>query len=179
MRIAPVRLECQHTTGARFASTSERCYLSVPMRVGPDTVLGRHDALLRVARIPWFFAFVAATTLSIHLLALGHLVFFTHVRCEHGAFVHSAHRDPQVSSRGDPHNSGWVGGGAVCSPTWGDPDEHDHCGLLATITALSVSGPLVERCQAGPPEAAWSIRAARGNAVVPVLRFAPKMSPTV
>lgn len=109
------------------------------------------------------------------VFALGHLVFFTHTRCAHGALVHGrAHawqREAPVAPSDDR------------SPiaSTGDRDrepDHDHCDSLATPPALAF-------VKSASADAAWveistapAVRARAAERAVAILSLAPKTSPT-
>lgn len=129
-------------------------------------------------RTPGISAFMAAVTLCVHLFALGHMVLFAHVRCPHGALVHGAKSELGTSPYREPAEPALTGVPSAHSDTRDRSHEHDHCGSFATVSGLRTGGSCLDRCEAHPEREAWAIRESEGNAVVGVLYYAPKTSPT-
>jgi hypothetical protein len=117
---------------------------------------------------------VAVGMLLSQVFALGHLAFFTHTRCEHGALVHGqAHvwqREAQPKTPSD--------GKARIAPSEGREPDHDHCDSLATPPALAFvkSAPADASCVEALP--ARGVRARAAERSVAILSLAPKTSPT-
>src|SRR5260221_1797244 len=85
---------------------------------------------------PWSVLVVVGLLVS-QLFALGHLVLFTHTRCEHGALVHSLRQGLQRDLRlpASPERSLSISSGE------GSELEHDHCNPFATPPAVASITP--------------------------------------
>jgi hypothetical protein len=112
---------------------------------------------------------VFALALSgVHFFGLGHLVFVTHVLCEHGALLHAedvAHVEEQAPAGTD-----------AAAP--GSGEHHQHCDVLAVkTTTLAVQPPF-----AAPAPISWLLAAdavspAPAHPPIGLLALAPKASP--
>jgi len=118
---------------------------------------------------------VAVGMLLSQVFALGHLVFFTHTRCAHGALVHGRAHAWQREAPAVPTDQR----SPIASTGDRDRDpDHDHCDSLATPPALafvklvSADAALVETLTTP----GISARAAERS--VAILSLAPKTSPT-
>jgi len=116
---------------------------------------------------------VAVGMLLSQVFALGHLVFFTHTRCEHGALVHGRAHAWQREAPAAPSDDR----SPIASTGDREPD-HDHCDSLATPPALAF-------VKAASADAAWvetlttrGVRPRAAERSVAILSLAPKTSPT-
>ena len=124
----------------------------------------------RRAHASWL---VVLATLLTHLFSVGHMVVFSHTRCEHGELVHAGH-DHAKSARGG-HERGHD------TATQGESvGDHDHCqasGVMPGVVATpEVCAPLTMLDESLLP---WSIRDASAVRPESILSLAPKSSPPV
>src|SRR5450432_2140889 len=125
-------------------------------------------------RAAWWTIVVGVGILVSQLFALGHLVLFTHTRCEHGALVHTLRHGWQRDARPPATPQG----GLSTASGRGSELEHDHCNpfatppALASVTLASGSASLLEALP-------WlGVGASEAEGAVAILALAPKTSPT-
>jgi len=133
-----------------------------------------HCGFLGVWRVASWSMVAAVGMLLSQLFALGHLVLFTHARCEHGAVTHTRSHDWQRDARRTPHH------GSLCIASGRDRElHHDHCDPFATPPALASvksasADPSLVRVPTLP-----GVGAREAERSVAILSVAPKTSPTV
>jgi hypothetical protein len=109
------------------------------------------------------------------VLGLGHLVLFSHTRCEHGALVHTVRRSGESAVHPASHREP----GLYAPQGANDDPEHEHCDPFATPPALAPAA-------APAPDAPLVVVTLETRAgardterALAVLSLAPKTSPTV
>jgi hypothetical protein len=118
---------------------------------------------------------VAIGTLVAQVFALGHLVLFSHARCEHGALVHVRGHNGRATDRPlVPLH------GIACLPASAERDaDHDHCDAVGTPPALAVlKAPSLHRAPIDD-RLARQMGARDASRSESILSLAPKTSPTV
>lgn len=148
------------------------------MRDRPEAI--RQEAFTHLFRVRLAAAslWVALVSVTAHLLMLTHMLFVAHVRCEHGQLVHRSRALSAISQVQPSGDSSLAAASELISaPRAGE--EHDHCAPLGIVASVPACTQRASCAFLLSDETDAPVVSAREARAVPILRYAPKTSPTI